>query len=354
MKKRIVTFIMTLIMALSMFTVSASASSISNFLNINWNHIASVGNQASSSSVACGCYAMAYARTILDGTPRSWSTYNYNSGGENNACAYWARGGYNINRPSSRSAVFTAAYNSINSGRPLIVYVTGRNSSGRNYQHYVALVGYTNVTNPNSLSESNFLFIDSVPGATKSTTENLGTCSRAYTLRTENGAYKYISTNSGGVSTTSSGSSVSTGSNTNSGSYFPRCSSSCTTITAGLQNIGVNSSYSYREQIAAANGISDYRGSAAQNNQMLAMLKSGTLRIPGSPASTQTNSVSYFPRCSSSCTTITAGLQNIGANSSYSYREQIASRNNISGYRGTAAQNNQMLAMLKAGTLIKP
>jgi GH24 family phage-related lysozyme (muramidase) len=62
----------------------------------------------------------------------------------------------------------------------------------------------------------------------------------------------------------------------------------------------------------------------------------------------------YFARCSSSCTTITSGLENIGENSSYNYRKQIAAVNGISGYSGTAEQNNLMLKYLKEGRLIKP
>ena len=66
------------------------------------------------------------------------------------------------------------------------------------------------------------------------------------------------------------------------------------------------------------------------------------------------SSVSYFPKCSSTCTTITKGLQNIGVDSSYSYRAKIAAANSISGYSGTAAQNNELLRLLKNGKLIKP
>lgn len=36
------------------------------------------------------------------------------------------------------------------------------------------------------------------------------------------------------------------------------------------------------------------------------------------------------------------------------YRSKIAAVNNITGYRGTPAQNTQMLNLLKQGKLIKP
>lgn len=51
-------------------------------------------------------------------------------------------------------------------------------------------------------------------------------------------------------------------------------------IVDGLKAIGEYgaSSYSERKKIAAANGITNYRGTAAQNTQMLNMLKSGNLK----------------------------------------------------------------------------
>ncbi len=155
---------------------------------------------------------------------------------------------------------------------------------------------------------------------------------------------------------------------------YPRCSSSCTTITSGLSNIGVDSSYAHRKQIAIKNGVNNYQGTASQNNHLLALLKAGNLKKPSSgstpnivlptpgtssgsntsnssnPSSSSTSSA-YYPRCSSSCTTITAGLSNIGVDSSYAHRKQIAIKNGVSNYQGTAAQNNHLLALLKAGNL---
>ena len=59
--------------------------------------------------------------------------------------------------------------------------------------------------------------------------------------------------------------------------YYPACSSSQTSLVDALKSIGVDSSFSNREKIAALNGISDYSGSAAQNNQLLSLLKQGKL-----------------------------------------------------------------------------
>ena len=59
--------------------------------------------------------------------------------------------------------------------------------------------------------------------------------------------------------------------------YYPACSSSQTSLVDALKSIGVDSSYSNRKQIAELNGISDYTGTSAQNNQLLSLLKQGKL-----------------------------------------------------------------------------
>ena len=132
--------------------------------------------------------------------------------------------------------------------------------------------------------------------------------------------------------------------------YYPACSSNQTSIVNALNSIGVDSSFSFRKQIAAANNISNYSGSASQNTQMLNLLKSGKLLRPGTAAST----VNYFPKYTGSSNSLVTGLKAVGADSSYSYRKQIAAANGISGYSGTASQNTQMLKLLKSGKLIKP
>lgn len=65
-------------------------------------------------------------------------------------------------------------------------------------------------------------------------------------------------------------------------SYFPKCSKSATSIVDALKAAGYDSSYSYREKIAKANGINDYKGSASQNTDLLNRMKRGELKKPGS------------------------------------------------------------------------
>ncbi len=138
---------------------------------------------------------------------------------------------------------------------------------------------------------------------------------------------------------------------------FPQCGSGYTSIVEALQSIGAESSYNYRKTIAFENGISGYSGTAEQNNLMLSMLKSGTLKVP-----TGTNIIYppqeykdiYFPACTSGFASIVEALNSIGVNSSYDNRKIIATANNISGYSGLAEQNIKMLSLLEQGKLINP
>lgn len=59
--------------------------------------------------------------------------------------------------------------------------------------------------------------------------------------------------------------------------YYPRYTGNSGSIVEALNKVGVNSSYSNRSAIAARNGISGYRGTAAQNIKMLSLLKQGKL-----------------------------------------------------------------------------
>lgn len=61
----------------------------------------------------------------------------------------------------------------------------------------------------------------------------------------------------------------------------------------------------------------------------------------------------YYSRYTGSSSSLVDALKAVGADSSYSNRGVIASLNGISNYSGTSSQNNQLLALLKAGKLIK-
>lgn len=62
--------------------------------------------------------------------------------------------------------------------------------------------------------------------------------------------------------------------------YFKKYTGTSGSIADALKALGYISSYSYRKQIATANGIKLYVGSAKQNTQMLSLLKQGKLIKP--------------------------------------------------------------------------
>ena len=65
-----------------------------------------------------------------------------------------------------------------------------------------------------------------------------------------------------------------------SSAYYPRYNGvTNTSIVSGLAGVGEkDTSFAHRAKIAAANGISGYRGTAAQNLKMLSLLKQGKLK----------------------------------------------------------------------------
>ena len=78
--------------------------------------------------------------------------------------------------------------------------------------------------------------------------------------------------------------------------------------------------------------------------------------IPGESFVVETKAYTvyeYYPKCSSSYTSLVDGLKSIGVDSSYTNRKTIATKNGISNYSGTASQNTTLLNKLKAGNLIK-
>ena len=59
--------------------------------------------------------------------------------------------------------------------------------------------------------------------------------------------------------------------------YYPVYTGNTVSIVVALKAVGVDSSYDHRAKIAAANGIVNYSGTAAQNTAMLKLLKTGKL-----------------------------------------------------------------------------
>ena len=136
--------------------------------------------------------------------------------------------------------------------------------------------------------------------------------------------------------------------------YYPRYTGSSGSIVTALKAIGVDSSYANRKNIAAINNISNYSGTAAQNTQLLQLLKQGKLIRSKTLVSTTANGSNlYYPRYTGTSGSIVTALNAIKVDSSFANRKVIAANNGISNYSGTASQNTTMLQLLKQGKLKK-
>lgn len=109
-----------------------------------------------------------------------WSEYDSN-GGKNQA-NFWGKSVAAFPRSTANStqAALRMCYDAINNRKPVVLYVTQRGG----WQHWVLIVGYKNVSNPNKLNTSQFLMLDPVYGSSK-TPEALN-C-RGYSVRMGSG-----------------------------------------------------------------------------------------------------------------------------------------------------------------------
>ena len=181
-------------------------------------------------------------------------------------------------------------------------------------------------------------FVDS---QTDASAWNADKCAKAIVEAVTGKAVSAGSSNSAaGASKPSSGSGT---------SYYKAFSG--TSIVDGLKSIGVDSSMSNRKKIAAANGISNYTGTADQNTKLLSLAKQGKLKKAGSSSGSSSSGISYYKKFNS--TSIVDGLKSIGVDSSFANRKKIAKANGISNYEGTASQNNKLCSLAKQGKLKK-
>jgi hypothetical protein len=71
------------------------------------------------------------------------------------------------------------------------------------------------------------------------------------------------------------------------------------------------------------------------------------------PTSNVSRETYFTPFKSSSCSIVDC-LKSIGVDSSYAYRQRIASKNGIANYKGSAPQNDKLVSLGKKGKLMKP
>ncbi|MEE0061300.1 MAG: chitobiase/beta-hexosaminidase C-terminal domain-containing protein [Acutalibacteraceae bacterium] len=159
--KKVVSMLLTFVMVFSIFAVvpmtTASAAS-GKTIPLNEGLLRSVGSQ-DWKGYACSCYSLAYCKTILDGRVHHFSEYNQYGNTQYNVNCVWSKGGYVRKSGTSQSNVLKMCYDYVNSNVPVIIHVTS--SYG---QHWVTVVGYQNVSNPNNMNIKNLVILDPVYG----------------------------------------------------------------------------------------------------------------------------------------------------------------------------------------------
>ncbi len=101
-----------------------------------------------------------------------------------------------------------------------------------------------------------------------------------------------------------------------------------------MKSKGMDSSYNNRSKLAKQHGIKNYKGTASQNTTLLQKLRGGVPTASRAKGNQNTSSVVDY-------------LKSIKVDSSFSHRAKLARQRGIKNYKGTQAQNNQLLRMLR-------
>lgn len=116
-----------------------------------------IGSQEESGhNACCPSYACAYADAVIDGTIHDHTYYTCSN------CTWtdWGGGNSSFRDVGSDEELLREAYDQIESGKPTVVHVTW--SGG---EHWIALIGYHDVEDPDHLTLANFIALDPWDGA---------------------------------------------------------------------------------------------------------------------------------------------------------------------------------------------
>ncbi len=143
------------------FKKEYSSATENKTLKYDSSKLKKIGHQTVSGP--CGCYCLAYADLVENGTVNKWQNFSvgYRSSlGRYSYAANWQRMKYAHHYTKSSDKIWKMCYNNIKNGKPTIVNVTGGRSS---CDHYVIVIGSKNISDPNKLSPTNFLILDPAP-----------------------------------------------------------------------------------------------------------------------------------------------------------------------------------------------
>lgn len=135
----------------------SAAAAVSKTLPYDPTLLAAIGSQDERGHAGC-CpgFACAYGDAIIRGIARDHSYYGCG------CCVWtdWGGGNSSFRSLGSNEALLREAYDQIAAGKPTVIHVMG--ASG---QHWITLIGYQNVTDPDHLTLANFTALDPWDGA---------------------------------------------------------------------------------------------------------------------------------------------------------------------------------------------
>ncbi|WP_225221087.1 DUF3597 family protein [Bacillus norwichensis] len=109
-----------------------------------------------------------------------------------------------------------------------------------------------------------------------------------------------------------------------------------TSIVDYLNSIGEDSSFANRTTLSKQYGIRDYKGTAKQNLELLKKIMAGQSSIGATK-----------PKNDQQTTSIVDYLKEIGVDSSFANRKNLAIKHGIKDYKGTSVQNIQLIKRLR-------
>lgn len=131
---------------------AAEAAKKNKVLEYDRKLIKKIGTQeATGHTICCPSFSCAYADAVMDGTVHDHEYYTCS------CCTWtdWGGGGSSFRCVGSDQELLREAYDQISQGKPTVIHVAG--GSG---EHWIALIGYKNVKNPDKLKLSNFIALD--------------------------------------------------------------------------------------------------------------------------------------------------------------------------------------------------
>lgn len=118
--------------------------------------IAAIGSQGSTGHwICCPGFSCAYGDAIIHGVANSHAAYGCG------CCTWpgWGGGDSSFRSLGTDQALLREAYESISAGKPTVVHVAG--TAG---EHWICLMGYRDVQDPDNLTLGNFIALDPVDG----------------------------------------------------------------------------------------------------------------------------------------------------------------------------------------------